>query len=161
RMRARPATAGLRRCVGLALATAVLVLASSSRAQQPDPPASTERRLALLVGVTEVIAPAMKKFNLQGPANDVAVFHALLTSDRFHIPADAIVTLAGLPSSDAARPTRANIEREFRRLRDRATRGDQVIILLAGHGSQQPANPDPSDDEPDGLDELFLPADTE
>jgi hypothetical protein len=46
-------------------------------------------------------------------------------------------------------------------LRDVAGAGDQVLILLAGHGSQQPADPDPADEEPDGLDEIFLPADAE
>ncbi len=35
-----------------------------------------------------------------------------------------------------------------------------MFIQLSGHGSQQPANPDPKDREPDGLDEIFLPADT-
>jgi hypothetical protein len=30
---------------------------------------------------------------------------------------------------------------------------------MAGHGSQQPADADPADEEPDGLDEIFLPAD--
>src|SRR5262249_29139742 len=61
----------------------------------------------------------------------------------------------------ARRPTRANIEREFRHLADQAHEGDQVVILLAGHGSQQPEKdpPDPVNPEPDGLDEIFLPAD--
>ena len=30
---------------------------------------------------------------------------------------------------------------------------------MAGHGSQQPANSDPTEEEPDGLDEIFLPED--
>ena len=40
-------------------------------------------------------------------------------------------------------------------------KGDQVVVLLSGHGSQQPDNdPDnPEDPEPDGLDEIFCPAD--
>ena len=139
-----------------------LILASAPAAQQAGPSSQpTGRRLALLVGVTEFIAPAMKQHGLEGPANDVALFRTLLTGDAFNVPADAIVSLAGLPADPGARPTRANIEREFLRLRDLAARGDQVLILLAGHGSQQPADPDPADDEPDGLDEIFLPADVE
>jgi hypothetical protein len=37
-------------------------------------------------------------------------------------------------------------------------RGDHVVVLLAGHGSQQPAMAG-AVDEPDGRDEIFLPAD--
>jgi hypothetical protein len=44
-------------------------------------------------------------------------------------------------------------------LSDVAGPGDHVVVLLAGHGSQQAADPDPTDAEPDGLDEIFLPAD--
>ena len=59
------------------------------------------------------------------------------------------------------RPTRANIEREFRRLADRAGPGDQVFVLLAGHGDCQPESdpPHPLHPEPDGIAEVFLPAD--
>ena len=39
----------------------------------------------------------------------------------------------------------------------RATAGDPVYIHLSGHGTRQG---DPEGDETDGLDEVFLPADT-
>ena len=143
----------------IAAITAVLSFTVSAHQRETDPRQPAERRFALLVGVTEFISPAMKRHNLQGPENDVALFRSLLTSDSFGVTADAIVSLAGLPVDEAARPTRSNIEREFRRLRDKARPGDHVVVLLAGHGSQQPADPDPSDAEPDGLDEIFLPAD--
>ncbi len=149
------------RRAAVALAAGI-ALASSPAAQQTAPSAQpVGRRLALLVGVTQFTAPAMKRHELEGPANDVALFRTLLTGDAFRVPADAIVSLAGMPADPNARPTRANIEREFLRLRDVASRGDQVLVLLAGHGSQQPADPDPADEEPDGLDEIFLPADAE
>jgi hypothetical protein len=144
----------------LAFFAAAIALTTSSDARQSTPLSPlTGRRFALLVGVTDFIAPAMKKHNLQGPANDVALFRTVLIGERFRVPADSIVSLAGVPDDQTARPTRANIEREFRRLRDLAGPGDHVMVLLAGHGSQQPANPDPNDEEPDGLDEIFLPAD--
>jgi hypothetical protein len=130
-----------------------------SQAAQPAPPqapAGTQRR-ALLVGVTEFIAPAMKGRNLAGPANDVDLFRRVL--QPLGVPAGNITTLAGLPADVDRRPTRANIEREFARLAAISTKDDQVVILMAGHGSQQPANVDPKDDEPDGFDEIFLPAD--
>jgi len=148
------------RRVWAALAVTSIALTTAPAAQQAaQSPPPSGRRFALLVGVTEFIAPAMKKHNLQGPANDVALFRTLLAGDAFRVPAAGIVSLAGLPNDEAARPTRSNIEREFRRLRDVAGAGDHVVVLLAGHGSQQPADPDPADEEPDGLDEIFLPAD--
>src|SRR5437870_1015166 len=56
-------------------------------------------------------------------------------------------------------PTRANIERQFRRLAQVANAGDQVVIHMGGHGSQQPEKKDSPDPEPNGLDEVFLPRD--
>ena len=56
--------------------------------------------------------------------------------ERYQFPAEGIVTLTEDDRPPPAlRPTRANIEREFRRLADRSREGDQVVILLAGHGS--------------------------
>jgi hypothetical protein len=150
----------LRGLFGLSLAAMVAWSIPTGAQQGAGVPPFTSRRLALLVGVTDFIAPDMRKHNLRGPANDVALFRTLLISDRFGVPPDAIVTLAALPDDLTKRPTRANILREFRRLGEQAGAGDQVLILLAGHGSQQPANPDLTDEEPDGLDEIFLPADT-
>ena len=137
----------------------IAVVASVSAVAPSAQDTAAVRRYALLVGVTEFIAPAMKKHNLQGPGNDVSLFRALLTGDVFRVPAANVVSLAGLPADETARPTRANIEREFRRLQEVAGRGDHVLVFLAGHGSQQPADPDQGDEEPDGLDEIFLPAD--
>src|SRR5687768_13131276 len=143
----------------LAALAIALSLTASAHQRATDTRDTAGRRFALLVGVTEFISPAMKKHNLEGPANDVALFRSLLTSDNFRVPADAVVSLAGLPADEAARPTRSNTERKFRSLRTKTRRGDHVVVLLAGHASQQPADPDPTDEEPDGLDEIFLPAD--
>ena len=134
----------------------MLALLAAPPAGQEPPPA---RRRALLIGVTDFIAPAMRKYSLSGPANDVGLLQKVLEAEPFRLAPEDVVTLAGLPADEAMRPTRANIEREFRRLRDKARAGDQIVIFMAGHGSQQPANADPSDNEPDGLDEIFLPAD--
>ena len=97
--------------------------------------------------------------SLEGPAHDAQLMGRLLR-ERYQFPPEGIVTLTEDQASPALRPTRANIEREFRRLADQAREGDQVVILLAGHGSQEPENPpDPINPEPDGLNEIFLPAD--
>jgi hypothetical protein len=110
---------------------------------------------ALLVGVTRY-ENVPEAAHLAGPANDVRLMRRLLrTSYRF--AADAIVCLTEDEGRLDHRPTRANIEREFRRLADQACAGDHVVILLAGHGARQPADLD--NREPDGIDEIFLPAD--
>ena len=114
-------------------------------------------RHALLVGVTRY-EHLNKYFWLDGAANDAALMKDLLIS-RFDFRPEHITTLAGWPDTPESRPTRANIKRELRRLGEVAGPDDQVVILLSGHGSQQPAAEDAYDREPDGYDEIFLPAD--
>jgi uncharacterized caspase-like protein len=137
--------------------------AERSRPAKPDPApaARTGAKRALLVGVTKYDHLPPEKY-LEGPANDVRLVGRLLR-ERYQFPADSIVSLTEDEDSPARRPTRANIEREFRLLAEHAHEGDQVVILLSGHGSQQPETdpPDPVNPEPDGLDEIFLPADVE
>lgn len=120
-------------------------------------PASGETRHALLVGCTRYPdLPATRQ--LQGPANDVTLFGDLLIS-RFDFLPENVVTLA--EQQGKARPTRANIQAEFERLAKVTKPGDLVVILLSGHGSQQPVEnlDDPDNFEPDGLDQVFCPAD--
>ena len=54
-------------------------------------------------------------------------------------------------------PPCANIQREFRHLAEASSAGDQVVVFLSGHGSQQPDQA--PFDEDDRLDEIFLPCD--
>lgn len=127
--------------------------------EQPRATGEAGRFHSLLVGVTNY--PNLVGKDLQGPANDVVLIRELLVN-RFHFKADDVVTLSeaeGKTRGAMYLPTRANIEREFRRLASAAGSGDQVFILMAGHGSQQPEDPKSPDPEPDGLDEIFLPRD--
>lgn len=119
----------------------------------------TSKSHALLVGCTRYASLEPKK-QLNGPENDVQLFRSLLV-EKFHFRDDDIVTLAEYLNEATVRPTRANIVREFERLVSIVQPGDHVVILLAGHGSQQPDNDAEGgdDDEPDGFDESFLPAD--
>jgi hypothetical protein len=129
----------------------------------PEPvPGKRVGKFALLVGVTtylpewKMLDPPLK--DLEGPGNDVALLGDVLKR-TFHFPDENIVALT--EADGDRRPTRANIQREFKRLTTKVREGDHVVILLSGHGSQQP-EPDPpsaTDPEPDGLDEIFLPAD--
>jgi hypothetical protein len=111
------------------------------------------RKLALLVGCTKY-DKLPERFQLKGPGNDVVLMRKVLT-ERFGFANQDIVTLA--EGAAAGRPTRANIKAQFERLAREAGPMDQVMILLGGHGSQQP-DQEPFD-EPDGLDETFLPCD--
>ena len=113
---------------------------------------------ALLIGVTKY--PNLEeKHWLRGPAHDVEIVDGLLQK-RFKVDPKYIHKLVGWPDKAEDRPTKANIRKAFADLAKQVKPGDAVMILFSGHGSQQPANPNPSNIEPDGLDELFLPADT-
>src|SRR5205809_280088 len=91
------------------------------------------------------------------PSNVVELKNHVL-QQRLEVDPAHIAILSGWPDRVEARPTHANIRLAFQRLAANAIAGDQVAILMAGHGSQEPVENDP--DEPDGLNETFLPADT-
>lgn len=114
---------------------------------------------ALLIGVSDY--PNLpKRLWLRAPGNDVALMHEALIARGFK-PADMhrLVSRAG----GAQEPTRQNILAAMQALQQSAQPGDRVLLYLAGHGSQQPqpANHGKRPTEPDGLDEVFLPADTQ
>ena len=141
------------RFVLIALTSLCWSWAGGSRAEEVSP-----RGRALLIGCTKYdhLEPSL---HLQGPANDVEMMNELLIQ-RFGFPSERIVLLTESSGKQELRPTRVNIEREFVRLGQEAVAGEPVVVFLAGHGSQQPdVKPSPDDPEPDGLDELFLPAD--
>lgn len=117
------------------------------------------KRHALLVGVTRYdnLEPSS---HLRGPGNDVQLLRTTLIKHYGFLPGN-VVSLTEDEGKPDLRPTRTNIAREFARLAEVAKAGDQVVILLAGHGDRQPESdpPDPVAPEPDGIDEIFLPAD--
>ncbi|MDB5336002.1 MAG: peptidase caspase catalytic subunit p20 [Planctomycetaceae bacterium] len=113
---------------------------------------------ALLVGCTTYDSLGQESA-LRGPVNDVDLMRQLLI-ERFAFQDKNIRRLTE-ESGAHGRPLKVNIARELAGLSDRCQSGDRVVILLSGHGSQQP-NDDPADvndPEPDGLDEIFCPAD--
>lgn len=142
------------------LITLVAVSVTGSRAFADDP---APQRHALLVGCTKY--PYCKRVKeLHGPLNDVPLFSRVLT-ERFGFEEKNIVRLLGWPEDPAQRPTHQNIVQAFEQLVEKADAGAQIVILMTGHGTQVPIpdtqlNPlDPKNPEPDGLDEVFLPAD--
>ena len=136
------------------LQTAVLALcliALATRAQAAS--------RALLIGVSDY--PNLpRRLWLRAPGNDVAIMREALLARGFsaeHI--QQLVSRAGGPRE----PTRQNILQALRALQADVQPGDSVVLYLAGHGSQQPQPADHGKrpTEPDGLDEVFLPADVE
>jgi hypothetical protein len=144
----------MKRLIFLATGLAIVVAADGCAfAQSQAPPGAG--KWALLVACTEY--PSLDKFRqLEGPGNDVVEMREMLRSKEYGFQDKCIVVLAE-GGDEKHLPTRANIEREFKELARRAQAGDQVLILLSGHGSQQPDTK--PFDEIDGLDEIFLPRD--
>src|SRR5258708_2166809 len=107
-----------------------------------ETPAS-DGRYALLIGVTKYPV-RNNRDDLDGPANDTELLRDVLTSPRFGFLNDdnhmrILSENTGARNAECL-PTRSNIAREFKRLASNGLlkRGDQVMILLSGHGSQQP-----------------------
>lgn len=123
-------------------------------------------RYALLVGCTTYTSDSGIT-PLRGPVNDVDRWGKMLTSQTsFQFPTGNITRLVGWPDEETKRPTRANIVTGFENLIAKAGPGVQIVIVLSGHGTQCPIpvtqDPlDPKNPEPDGLDEVFLPADAQ
>ncbi|HEY5314044.1 MAG TPA: caspase family protein [Pirellulales bacterium] len=137
------------------------MLLAQAVAAEPTTRLAAGKKSALLIGCTRY-ERLPESFQLEGPANDVVLMRRVLETS-YGFSSGAIRTLAE-GASAAGRPTRANIAAEFERLIQVAGPGDQIVVLLSGHGSQQlnvpdPAHPDP--DDRDGWDETFLPADVE
>lgn len=105
---------------------------------------------ALLIGVSDY-GEGLGIANLRGPKNDVRLLRETLTG----LGVQSITVLAEIEGG--RRPTRQAILAEFERLQRASRRGDLVIIHFSGHGSRQR---DESGDKSDGVDEVFLPADT-
>lgn len=165
------------KCLLAALALLPIGLAPRvAAAQDPAPPAAVaapappapvvpRSARALLVGCTRYpyleeagVAPGSNTISLRGPTNDVELFARALR-DVHGVPDASMTRLAGWPDDEKARPTKANIVRAFQALAKDAKAGEWVVVFLAGHGSQQPSSGASLDDEADGLDEIFLPAD--
>ena len=114
---------------------------------------------ALLVGVDRYDNPQQAP-NLRGCVADTQAMYNFLTT-RLQVPADRILWLTStMERSEPAdrRATRENILRGWQQHLTKAGAGDHVFFHYSGHGAQaktiDPVN------EPDGLDETIVPADS-
>ena len=122
--------------------------------------AQTPRKRALLIGIDDYSASAIPGAvetehrgwpDLKGAANDAGILREMLVHVYGFRP-DDIVVLKNQQATRAA--ILAAIEEHLVR---RAAKGDIVFYFFAGHGSQVP---NAASDEPDGLDESIVPADS-
>ncbi len=133
-------------------------------AQEGGPAPTAPRRIGLLIGCSDYPNLSGVLEPLYGPPQDVALMRRVLV-ERFGFSDGDIQTLVTpLGGWDATpepqRPTRANIAAAFARLARDARPGDQVVILIAAHGSYQPVEAGAPDlSEADGVDEVLLPSD--
>lgn len=150
--------------VGVEKRLAVLVLALAGRISAQET-GREPAQLALLVGCSEY--PALREalgeryereLALRGPENDVELVRATLER-VLGLARERTTVLAGWKEDVRSRPTRANVLAALERLAREARAGDEVILYLAGHGSQQRVQRIKPEEEPDGLEEVFLCAD--
>lgn len=154
--------------MALAAAAAAIVAAGTAA------PATAADVYSVLVGASDYtrLEKALRdagdtqadRVNLKGARNDAILMAQTLISrgakpgnitllvehpEKADYPLPAGMTAAGAP-------TRAVIAAAIQGLAAKAKPGDQVVILLSGHGSQQPQR---GVLEADGLDEIFIPVD--
>jgi hypothetical protein len=124
------------------------------------------RDRALLIGVSAYDNDAIT--DLQGPPNDVTLVWRALRA-RGMAAADIMLLAEPFAAPEKhppvkARPTRDNIVAAFKQLADDVARdsGGTVVVYYSGHGAYQADQGNPEDEdepEPNGLDQVLLPAD--
>jgi len=91
------------------------------------------RNVALLVAVGQFRDPALKSFELRGPAVDIDSVQQTLTAQWGFAPAD----VRTLRDSEA---THERILAEISALEQRSAKGDTVLIYFSGHGTSANAD---------------------
>jgi caspase domain-containing protein/uncharacterized protein DUF4384 len=91
------------------------------------------RNIALLVAVGQFRDPALKTFQLRGPAIDINSVQQTLTAQWGFAPGD----ITALRDSEA---THERILAEIAALEQRSAKGDTVLIYFSGHGTSANAD---------------------
>jgi len=94
---------------------------------------ASARNVALLVAVGQFRDPALKTFQLRGPAVDINSVQQTLTAQWGFAPAD----ITALRDSEA---THDRILAEIAALEQRSAKGDTVLIYFSGHGTSANAD---------------------
>lgn len=158
-------------CVAIALTGAAMPPQPPAAAPQAKPAAPKGRIRAVIIGVVnynpQIMAPMIGAYN-----DSVLIAETLIREGGkpeditllLDPPTPQLLAEKGNPRmrQTALKPdgigTRANILGAFKRMIDTTQPGDEVLISFSGHGMQQDETV--AGNEPDGLDEVFLPYDT-
>ena len=139
--------------VGLLAATTMVAAGTMLAA-----PAMARTNHAVLVAVT-AYPNLPPKASLVGPNHDAKLIRDyLLSSAPVTFEGANVTLLADNLDGAASSPTHEHILGALKAVAEKAERDDFVYLHFSGHGAQQPALEPGS--ETDGLDEIFLPADT-
>ncbi len=121
-------------------------------------PALARTNHAVLVAVT-AYPNLPPKASLVGPNHDARLVREyLLANAPVKFDSANVTLLADDVDGATSSPTHEHILAALKGVADKAVRGDFVYLHFSGHGAQQPALV--LGTESDGLDEIFLPADT-
>lgn len=148
----------------------MLALAMPATAQDRDEARPTVRAVVVgVAGYTQTgIAPLLGAYNDAMLVSDTLLRsgtdsqNITLLADR---PTDEMLAAKNNPQLRESgvpvtgKGTRDNILGALKRLVERTQPGDEILISFSGHGFQQLDDED--GEEPDGLDEIFLPYDTQ
>jgi Caspase domain len=139
----------------------VFLLASALPTQAAQPELTPRATVsALLIGVSSYPFLSPDK-QLRGPENDVIAMHHSLTVAG--IKPEFISVMADRSSLSIGLPTKKAILDQLIFYAKKLHSGDKLIVYFSGHGTQQPVAKKKTSatyQEPDGLDEVFLPYDT-
>src|ERR1700722_19546982 len=94
---------------------------------------ASARNVALLVAVGQFRDPALKSYELKGPAVDIDSVQQTLTSQWGFAPADVLA----LRDQEA---TRERILAEIAALEKRTSKGDTALMYFSGHGTSANAD---------------------
>jgi len=101
-------------------------------------------RRALLVGITKY-PNVGKEFELNGGNNDVDVISKVLIEKFGFKKQDITILSEKLGQKDINKlPTKKNIEEAFIKLATGVCEGEQVVVFLAGHGTELPTSTGPA-----------------
>jgi formylglycine-generating enzyme required for sulfatase activity len=114
------------------------------------------KKYAVLVGVTEYTHAKLP--DLKYTENDVEDLARLLTKKDAGFTRVELLTSTRGKGRAAASPTAANVRAALKRVLDKATKHDTILVALAGHGVQLKVE-DPRDKKVERDEAFFCPAD--
>ncbi|RPD69581.1 hypothetical protein L226DRAFT_575568 [Lentinus tigrinus ALCF2SS1-7] len=131
--------------------------AEAPPAPAPAPAPAPPPKLALLIGIDYVDAPADSDYPpLRRARSDTKDFRDLLISKYDYLPENVVMMLDEEGIEPNLWPTRANILYQIKKLVCGAQEGSRFVFFFSGHSGQIE---DTTHEEDDGFDEFLVPVD--